>query len=292
MLEPNAELSTAQLAERTGVHAATLRMWESRHGFPSPARRPGGHRRYSDRDVEAVLEVLDLRRRGLSLTAAIERVRRPVAPPLASIFAGLRQRRPEVAATVLPKPLVLALSHAIEDEYCAHAVSGLLIGAFQRDSLYRGAERRWRELARTADLAVALAEFDELREPVGAPVEVPIGPRHALAREWALIVDAPGASACLAAWEQLSEHELSDDERRFEVLWSFEPTVVRSAVEVATDLLTPLAPGIAGRIPGLGEAGSATTPNDLRFAAALSQRIVGYMTSALAEVGSDARRLT
>jgi MerR family transcriptional regulator, light-induced transcriptional regulator len=290
MLEPNAELSTAQLAERTGVQAATLRMWESRHGFPSPARRPGGHRRYSVRDVEAVLDVLDLRRRGLSLTAAIERVRRPA--PLGSIFAGLRQRRPEVAPTVLPKPLVLALSHAIEDEYCAHAVSGLLIAAFQRESLYRGAERRWRELARTADLAVVLAEFDELREPAGGPVEVPIGPRHALAREWALIVDAPGASACLAAWEQLSEHEQPDHDRRFEVLWSFEPTVVRSAVEVATDLLTPLAPAVAARIPSLVQDGSATTPNDLRFAAALSQRIVGYMTSALAEVGSNARRLT
>ena len=29
---------TTQLAELTGVPAATLRMWEARHGFPAPAR--------------------------------------------------------------------------------------------------------------------------------------------------------------------------------------------------------------------------------------------------------------
>jgi predicted DNA-binding transcriptional regulator AlpA len=61
------ELSTAQLAARTGLPAGTLRMWESRHGFPAPARLPGGHRRYSERDVDAVLEVLRLRQQGLSL---------------------------------------------------------------------------------------------------------------------------------------------------------------------------------------------------------------------------------
>ncbi len=278
MLDANAELSTAQLAERTGVHAATLRMWESRHGFPTPARRPGGHRRYSGRDLEAVLEVLALRRQGLSLSAAIAQARRPATRPLASIFAGLRERRPEVSATVLPKPFVLALSHAIEDEYCAHAASGLLIGTFQRESFYRGAERRWRELARTADLAVALADFEALREPPDGPVEVPIPGRHALAREWSLIVDAPGAHACLAAWEQLSEHELPDEERRFEVLWSFDPRMVASAVEVATELLQPLAPALAARVPALSDTGSPPTSSELRFASALSERIVAYLT--------------
>jgi DICT domain-containing protein len=273
----NPGLTTAQLAERTGLNAATLRMWESRHGFPVPARLPSGHRRYSDRDVESVLEVLALRRQGLSLTAAIARSERSPRPPLASVFAGLRQRRPEVAPAVLTKPVVLALSHAIEDEYCAQAASGVLIAGFQRERFYRGAQRRWRELARTAELAVALADFERLCEPRDAPVEVPITRHHALSREWALVVAAPGANACLAAWEQPTDAELSDDDRRFEVLWSFEPQVVRTAVEVATELLATLAPAVAARIPPPDDDTATTPAAELRFAAALSQRMVRYL---------------
>ncbi|MGZ4193006.1 MAG: MerR family DNA-binding transcriptional regulator, partial [Solirubrobacteraceae bacterium] len=53
----NPELTTAQLAQRTGLSAGTLRMWETRHGFPDPFRLPGGHRRYAAGDVEQVREV-------------------------------------------------------------------------------------------------------------------------------------------------------------------------------------------------------------------------------------------
>src|SRR5579875_3784289 len=117
----SAELSTAQLAARTGLPAGTLRMWESRHGFPVPARLPGGHRRYSERDVEAVQEVLRLRQQGLSLPAAIDRARRQVETNEQSVFAGLRRRRPDVAPSIMVKRAVLPLSHAIEDEYLARA---------------------------------------------------------------------------------------------------------------------------------------------------------------------------
>src|SRR6202021_2371852 len=101
------ELSTAQLSSRTGLPAGTLRMWESRHGFPSPARLPGGHRRYSERDAEAVLEVLSLRQQGLSLPAAIERARRHEQPGERSVLALVRRRGPGLAATVAPKRQLL-----------------------------------------------------------------------------------------------------------------------------------------------------------------------------------------
>jgi MerR family transcriptional regulator, light-induced transcriptional regulator len=270
------EPSTAQLAARTGLPAGTLRMWESRHGFPAPARLPGGHRRYSERDVEAVLEVLRLRQQGLSLPAAIERALRAAEAGEQSVFAGLRRRRPDASPIVLPKRVVLSMSHAIEDEYLAQATSGLVFGSFQHERFYRQSQRRWRELARTADLAVAVAAFTQAAEPVGEPFEVPIELRHPLAREWTLIVDAPEAHACLAAWEQPSEEELPDRERRFEVMWSFEPEVVRAATEVASELLGRLSPDTAGRLPDLRDV-TATGVEELRFAAALAQRMVGYL---------------
>ena len=51
-------LTIGDLARRTGVPSATLRSWESRHGFPRPARMAGGHRRYAESEVAAVLDVV------------------------------------------------------------------------------------------------------------------------------------------------------------------------------------------------------------------------------------------
>jgi DICT domain-containing protein len=181
-----------------------------------------------------------------------------------------------VAPAILSKRVVLAITRAIEDEYCAHAAYGKLIASYQRERFYRQAERRWTELARTASAAVVLADFAELAEPPGAPAEVPIDLTDPLAREWTLIVDAPGARACLAAWEQPSESELPDDERRFEVLWSFEPEVVRAAGEVATELLWRLAPPVARRLPE-SNPHAVVHDGELAFATALSHRMVSYV---------------
>lgn len=271
------ELSIAQITERTGVPPGTLRMWESRHGFPSPIRLPGRHRRYADRDVELVREVSRLRGQGLSMSSAIDRALRAVSPAPTSVFAGLRRLHPDVQPARLSKRALLGVTHALEDEYCARGSQGLLIGCFQRERFYRSAERRWRELARTAELAVALADFEALREPAQAPAEVPIAREQPLAREWALVIDAPGAPACLAAWEQPSETELPDARRRFEVLWSFEPAVVRSASEVAIGLLERLAPAIATKAPAALAPSLPAPAPELHFASVLAHRVVGYL---------------
>jgi DNA-binding transcriptional MerR regulator len=288
----NPDLTTAQLAERTGLTPGTLRMWENRHGFPDPARLPGGHRRYTADDADQVREVLRLRDQGLSLSAAIARVRTRRRAPAPSVFAGLRLRRPDVAPTVLPKPAVLALSRAIEDEYCAHAAAGLLVGCFQRERFYRHAERRWRELARTAQLALALADFRGPAEPAGGPTEVPIDRRHPLSREWAVVISAEAVQACLAAWEQPSETRLPDAHRRFEVLWSFDPAVVADAVAVTAELLSPLAPEVAGRLESVRADGGPGPEAALHHGGALAQRMVGYLGQLPTAPGGAARRVS
>ncbi len=63
------------VAERTGIAAATIRMWEQRYGFPEPARTASGYRMYTDEDVEALRRVSTFRESGLSVPAALERAR-------------------------------------------------------------------------------------------------------------------------------------------------------------------------------------------------------------------------
>ncbi len=39
------------------VASYTLRYWESRLGWPRPARRPSGHRRYGRADLDTIFEI-------------------------------------------------------------------------------------------------------------------------------------------------------------------------------------------------------------------------------------------
>jgi DNA-binding transcriptional MerR regulator len=239
------ELTIGQLAELTGVRPGTLRMWESRHGFPRAERLPSGHRRYATSEVERVLEVGRARHAGLSLAAAIERLDLDGDPePATSIYAGLRRRRPDLHPYPVPKRLLVAVSHAIEDECSAHGARAVMVGSFQREAFYRQAEPRWREFSRSAELAVAMADFERPAAPAGGPLEVPIGGDHPLASEWAIVCDAPGFSACLAGRERQTAGE-----RVFEVLWSVEPEVVRDAALIALELAKVRVPARLSRPP-------------------------------------------
>ncbi len=271
-------LTTAQLAERTGIPAPTLRMWQSRHGFPAPTRSGAGHQRYSEADVERVRAVVAGRAEGLSLAAAIARVSAPSGAPPPSLYAGIAQRRPELQPMTLGKPAMLALTRALEDDYCAHAGAGVLVGSFQRVRFYRQSERRWRELARTARAAVALADFKELRRRPGHAAEVPVSREHPLAREWALIFHLPGAGGCLAGWEIPSALP-GERGRRYEALWSPEPQVALEAIGVAAGLLEPLAPALAGTLARAAEASAPAPSTALRSAVGQAHRMISYLGS-------------
>ena len=52
-------LSIAEVAEVLGIPVPTVRSWERRYGILAPRRTPGGHRRYSDEDVERIRVLRD-----------------------------------------------------------------------------------------------------------------------------------------------------------------------------------------------------------------------------------------
>ena len=194
-------LTIGQFVERTGVAEGTLRMWERRYGFPTPQRLASGHRRYHEANVEKVHRVAAERAAGMSLAAAIARVQAISMTPPSSVYAALRHRRPDLEPRPLRQPIMLALTHAIEDESLSRAERPLLFGSFQARRFYRQAQPRWRELARGAELTVAFADFERVRVPRNGPAEIPVERTHPLAREWAVVCCAAGHAACLAAWE-------------------------------------------------------------------------------------------
>jgi DICT domain-containing protein/predicted DNA-binding transcriptional regulator AlpA len=270
-------LTIGDLAERTGVPAATLRSWESRYGFPRPLRLNGGHRRYAEAHVAAVLELLRHRDSGLSLEAAVRRVTSERTPSR-SVYAELRRRHPELAPLLLAKPSLVALSHALEDECCARAEEPLLFGGFQRDRFFRAAYARWAELARTARATVVFTDITVPAEPhPGQPIEVPLPREAPLNREWLVVCDAPDLPACMAAVERPGQDTGPDSRRRFEVVWTVDPQAVRYASRVAAAIADEYRPGWRTTDLAWLDDEPPSASADLQRASELLNRMMGYL---------------
>jgi DICT domain-containing protein/predicted DNA-binding transcriptional regulator AlpA len=270
-------LTISDLADRTGVAPATLRSWESRYGFPRPSRLAGGHRRYAERDVSSVLEVVRHRDSGLALEAA---VRRASSEPLQSrsLYAELRRQHPELVPQPLMKSTLLALSHAIEDECCARAEQPVLFGGFQRSRFLRASYARWVELARTALVTVVFADMSSPREvSPGLPVEVALPHEAPLNREWIVVCDARDLPACMVAVERPGQEAVPDSRRRYEAVWTVDPRAVRHASRVATELAHEYRPELRTTelAPMANEPPESSA--DLRRASGLLTRTMGYL---------------
>jgi DICT domain-containing protein len=283
-------LSIGDLADRTGVAAATLRMWESRHGFPVPRRRDSGHRRYDEGDVELVRQVLRRRAAGSRLEVAIAAVVLTQAsiaePPGApSVFATMRRLHPDLHPQRLSKATLLAMSWAIEDECCSRAERPMIFGAFQKERYYRAAEERWRELARVARSTMVFAGFADEPEPVEGTTFVVLPSDAPMRKEWAVVCDAPEHPAMLTAWELPGQSTVPDKQRLFESIWTVEPAAVRDAAracaQVAQQLghveAAPLLYELAGNPPA--------PPLELLQATSLLNRVVAYVDRAATPAG-------
>jgi len=277
-----ASLTIGDLAQRTGLAPATLRMWESRHGFPRAERRASGHRRYADSDVEPVRQVIRRRDSGARLEVAIAEVRLIQAafedPPGApSVYAGLRRRHPALQPQRLKKSTLIALSWAIEDECCARAEKPVIFGSFQHERHFRAAEERWTELARIAKSTTAFADFRNAADSCGDIRLVHLPKNAPMRREWAVVCDAADYPAMLTAWELPGQSTVPPRQRLFEAIWTVEPGAVRSAARACAQVALQL--GHSEAAPLLYElAGNPPTPPiELLQATALLNRVVAYV---------------
>ncbi len=278
------ELAIKDVAERTGIAAGTIRMWEQRYGFPVPERTAAGYRRYTEADVETLRKVLALRHRGLSVPAAISRAQDTGGGPSdhPSIYAAVAAHDPTARPHQLRKSTLVALSKAIEHEALALAAAPVVFGAFQEERHFRRVERRYRRLAAHADAAAVFADFPSgVRHPDGAgPVEIPIAPDDALGNEWAVVVDAPGYAACLLAWEQPGVSDVPDPHRRFEAIWTVDPEATRRAAQVAARLAGRADPEFGERVTEILEDRPLAMEEPAPALTALTNRMIAYMEAA------------
>ena len=272
-------LSIGELASRTDLPAPTLRSWEGRYGFPRPRRLAGGHRRYAPGDIKLIEAVLRLRASGMSLPTAISQVTTQAQRAEPSVFAGLRRRHPSLVPQVLRKATLLALPRAVEDECCARAEYAALFASFQSERNYRQSQQRWNELARTAQVVVVFADFGEDAITGTSPLEIPLPADAPLRREWTLVCEARDYPACVTGWEFPGQRG-ADANRRFEVMWSVDPRVVRDAMTICAQLAESLVPGSARLLSDLPSDPPPPASADLHRAIGLLNRMTAYLERA------------
>ena len=279
-------LTIGDLAQRTGVAPATLRMWESRHGFPRPIRRDSGHRRYDEHDVELVTQVLRRRDSGMRLEVAIAGVALAdaatgTAPGAPSVYAAMRRLHPNLQPQRLKKSTLLAVSWAIEDECCSRAEQPMIFGAFQKEYYFRASEERWTELARIARSTMVFAAFSQEPDPVEGTTMVDLPEDAPMRREWVVVCDAPDYPAMLSAWELPGQSTVPERLRLFEAIWTVEPGAVRDAARACAQTARQLAhPEGAPLLYELADNPS-PPPVALLQAASLLNRVVAYVDRAL-----------
>jgi MerR family transcriptional regulator, light-induced transcriptional regulator len=228
-------LGIAELAERTGLSQQAIRAWETRFDFPTPTRTEGGRRVYAAADVDRIQRVVALKDSGVRLAQAIARVRgEDEGGRQRSIYAELRRAHPHLDSRRLRREVLIAISHAIEDEAMARASRPTVFGSFQREEFFRRESGRWSELARTSASCLVFADFPSpLDHGRDGPVEVPLEPDAPLLREWAVVVASPTFSVVMAAWEPPRGSGPTDPRHReLESVFTFDPAAVRSAAEV------------------------------------------------------------
>ena len=126
----DAGLSIGVVSRATGIPPETLRTWETRYGFPSPERRPSGHRVYA----ESVVPRLTRMAEALALGHRASRVVGASDAELAQLLGGNDLATSDPQAD---RPVAVSRQH----------VSGLdTVALFDGDRLTRTLHADWARL--------------------------------------------------------------------------------------------------------------------------------------------------
>jgi methanogenic corrinoid protein MtbC1 len=71
MEQGGARYNLKAVVQQTGLKPDTLRAWERRYGLPTPERSSGGHRLYSQHDIDTIKWLISRQQEGLSIKRAV-----------------------------------------------------------------------------------------------------------------------------------------------------------------------------------------------------------------------------
>jgi DNA-binding transcriptional MerR regulator len=108
-------IRTNAAAVMLGISPNTLRSWERRFGYPSPARSAGGHRQYAPAEIEALRQAFE-ETQNVSSAIALARGRGEGPPSPARLATALARFDEEKANQLLEESLALrSLERTVEE---------------------------------------------------------------------------------------------------------------------------------------------------------------------------------
>lgn len=119
-------IRTNAAAVMLGVSPNTLRSWERRFGYPSPARTSGGHRQYELHEIEALKQAFD-ETHNVSSAIALARQRGVGLPSSNRLGVALSRFEEDKAAQLLEESLALRSLERTIQEVLLPAVAELRI---------------------------------------------------------------------------------------------------------------------------------------------------------------------
>ncbi|MBD2593221.1 metal-dependent phosphohydrolase [Nostoc spongiaeforme FACHB-130] len=185
------------------------------------------------------------------------------------------------------KNTLVALCHALEDHILADQDQPLVITAFQRGKWYLQEAERYADIAKCSREIVIMASPDAgfAEHPTSKLPNVDLVALDSpdpVAQEWHLIILSPGYTAMVLC-QELSEADygagglpVSDLERKFYGLWTFEPELVKETAELAIAHIQQYNPELAAKLTTHKEAiqSRLATPEDL---STVVSRVVDYL---------------
>ena len=106
------------VVRETGIRPDTLRAWERRYDLPAPERTEGGHRIYSQRDVDTLKWLMARQEEGLSISHAVELFKRLEAEgqdPLLASGYGLPGDAVEAQVTLVGGGSIQEMREALSE---------------------------------------------------------------------------------------------------------------------------------------------------------------------------------
>ncbi len=167
-----------------------------------------------------------------------------------------RQSKRPLNLGVYYKNTLVALCHALEDFILESESPPLTISAFQRGKWYLQEAERYNEIAEKAVQIAIMAAPDAGFETQDTERKknialVSLKPDDPVAQEWHLMILSPTYTAMVLC-QELSETDYGisgqpqeDLERKFYGFWTFEPELVREAVELAIAHISNYNPDLA-----------------------------------------------
>lgn len=157
-------------------------------------------------------------------------------PSTLSLFQLLHQRLEQRLPTVrCTRTTLLHLSNTLEELIRSHRIPAFLFTGFQTPQTARQEIDRYQTLAQVVQQIFIFAESAE-PEPAPNLLYIPIGNLGPLSQEWFVLILAESFSVILCG----HEHQISEAPKmigQFDILWSFEPEIINSALDSLAEVI-------------------------------------------------------